>query len=80
MITPPALPDPVPLPLPLPPAPSVNLRRNERQRHIVDHAIAVQEHTNTIAALEYMKSNDVPAGVIERVLLEPSRRRPAPSR
>lgn len=63
-----------------PPPASANLRHNEHQRHIVDHAIAVQEHTNTIAALEYMKSNNVPPGVIERVLLDPSRRRATTSR
>lgn len=56
-----------------------NLRRDERQRDIVDHAITVQEHSNTIVALEYLKSNDVSPGVIERVLLNPERRRIRPA-
>ena len=51
-------------------------RRDGRRRDIVNHAISVQEDSNTVSALEYLKSHDIDAQVIERVLLEPSRRRP----
>jgi hypothetical protein len=50
-------------------------RRDVRCRDIVDHAIAVQESRNTMSAFEYLKSHDVDADVIERVLLDPERRR-----
>jgi hypothetical protein len=46
-----------------------------RMRDIVDHAISVQESSNTVSAIEYLKSHDIDARVIERVLLEPQRRR-----
>lgn len=45
------------------------------RRDIVDHAISVQESSNTVAALEYLKAHDIDPRVIERVLLEPARRR-----
>lgn len=47
-----------------------------RRRDIVNHGISVQENTNTMAAIEYLKSHDIDARVIERVLLDPCRRRP----
>jgi hypothetical protein len=50
-------------------------RRDLRCRDIVDHAIAVQESRNTMSAVEFLKSHDIAAHVIERVLLEPERRR-----
>jgi hypothetical protein len=50
-------------------------RTDARRRDIVNHAISVQEASNTMAALEYLKSHDIPSQVIERVLLEPARRR-----
>ena len=50
-------------------------RRDMRCRDIVDHAIAVQESRNTMSAVEYLKSHDIAAHVIERVLLDPERRR-----
>ena len=50
-------------------------RRDLRQRDIVDHAIQVQESSNTMSAIEYLKSHDIAAELIERVLLEPDRRR-----
>lgn len=50
-------------------------RRDVRCRDIVDHAIAVQESRNTMSALEYLKAHDIDADVIERVLLDPDRRR-----
>ncbi|MFL6706886.1 MAG: hypothetical protein ACJ8HI_01615 [Massilia sp.] len=52
-------------------------RRDARSRDIVDHAIVVQETSNTMSAVEYLKSHDVASHVIERVLLEPHRRRNA---
>lgn len=50
-------------------------RRDVRCRDIVDHAISVQESRNTMSAVEYLKSHDIAAHVIERVLLDPDRRR-----
>lgn len=50
-------------------------RLDARRRDIVNHAISVQEASNTIAALEYLKSHGISPQVIERVLLDPSRRR-----
>jgi hypothetical protein len=51
-------------------------RRDDRQRDIIDRAVAVQASCNTVAAIEYLKSHDVAPSLIERVLLEPARRRP----
>jgi hypothetical protein len=51
------------------------VRLDERQRAIVDHGILVQQSSNTMSAFEYLKSRDVDPRVIERVLLEPQRRR-----
>lgn len=50
-------------------------RRDVRCRDIVDHAISVQESRNTMSAVEYLKSHDIAPHVIERVLLDPERRR-----
>lgn len=50
-------------------------RRDLARRDIVDHGISMQESHNTMCALEYLKSHDIDARVIERVLLEPQRRR-----
>lgn len=50
-------------------------RRDVRCRDIVDHAIAVQESRNTMSAVEYLRNRDIAAAVIERVLLDPERRR-----
>jgi predicted choloylglycine hydrolase len=50
-------------------------RRDVRCRDIVDHAIAVQQSRNTMSAVEYLKSHDIAADVIERVMLDPQRRR-----
>ena len=50
-------------------------RQDMRRRDIVNHGISVQESSNTMSAIEYLKSHDIAAEVIERVLLEPHRRR-----
>lgn len=50
-------------------------RQDIRRRDIVNHGIAVQESRNTMSAIEYLKANDIGPDVIERVLLEPHRRR-----
>lgn len=50
-------------------------RRDTRQRDIVDLGIALQQRSNTMSAVEYMRSQDVGHDVIERVLTEPGRRR-----
>lgn len=53
-------------------------RRDLHQRDVVNHAISVQQSTNTVSAIEYLKSHDIDPRVIERVLLEPHRRRCGP--
>ena len=50
-------------------------RQDLRKRDIVNHGICVQENTNTVSAVEYLKSHDIDPAVIKRVLLEPQRRR-----
>lgn len=50
-------------------------RLDMARRDIVNHAISVQESSNTVAAVEYLKAHDIDPRVIERVLLEPGRRR-----
>ena len=50
-------------------------RRDMHRRDIVNHGISVQESSNTMAAIEYLKARDIDPRVIERVLLEPQRRR-----
>ena len=50
-------------------------RHDETQRTIVERGISMQQTSNTMSAVEYMKSRDVGAQVIARVLLEPERRR-----
>jgi len=50
-------------------------RTDARQRVIVDAGIAVQGSSNTMSAVEYLRTRDVRSHVIERVLLEPHRRR-----
>jgi hypothetical protein len=50
-------------------------RTDVRQRVIVDAGIAVQGSSNTMSAVEYLRTRDVRSDVIERVLLEPHRRR-----
>jgi hypothetical protein len=50
-------------------------RRDQRRRDVVDQSILIQHRANTMCAVEYLKSNGVAAHVIERVLLEPERRR-----
>ena len=54
---------------------SSELRRNIRQRDIVAHGIATLGECGTMPALEYLKAHGVRPQVIERVLLEPERRR-----
>ena len=53
---------------------TIYTRLDGRQRDIVNHAISVQESSNTMSAIEYLKANNIDAAVIERVLLEPMRR------
>lgn len=53
-------------------------RRDLRQRAIVDDAIAVLAGSNMMSAFEYLRTHDIALHVIERVLLEPLRRRARP--
>jgi hypothetical protein len=50
-------------------------RRNAHQRDVVDLGIALQQRSNTMSAVEYLRSQDIGHDVIERVLTEPGRRR-----
>ena len=50
-------------------------RTDARQRVIVDAGIAVQGSSNTMSAVEYLRTRGIRSHVIERVLLEPHRRR-----
>ncbi len=50
-------------------------RRDTHQKDIVDLGIALQQRSNTMSAVEYMRSQNVGNDVIERVLTEPGRRR-----
>lgn len=56
-------------------AASSELRCNSRQRDIVSHGIATLRESGTMPAVEYLKLQGVRPQVIERVLLEPARRR-----
>ena len=51
------------------------LRRNIGQRDIVAHGIATLCECGIMPAVEYLKLHGVRPQVIERVLLEPARRR-----
>lgn len=50
-------------------------RLDERQRAIVDQGVRLQLHGNSIAAFEFLKGRDVDSRIIQRVLLDPQRRR-----
>ncbi|WP_229633541.1 hypothetical protein [Duganella qianjiadongensis] len=50
-------------------------RRNALISAAVDRGLLVQSSFNTMCAIEYMKSHNIPAAVIERVLLQPELRR-----
>lgn len=50
-------------------------RLDQQQREVVDAGISVQQNFNTMCAIEYLKSHNVDADVIERVLLNPAMRR-----
>jgi hypothetical protein len=50
-------------------------RRDAHQRDVVDLGIALQQRSNTMSAVEYLRSQNVGNDVIERVLTEPGRRR-----
>ncbi len=45
------------------------------RRDIINQGLSVQVSTNTVSALEFLKAHDIDPEVIERVLLEPQRRR-----
>ena len=56
--------------------PAMSEARTDAQRRvIVDAGIAVQGSSSTMSAVEYLRTRDIRAHVIERVLLEPHRRR-----
>jgi len=51
------------------------LRSDEQRKDIVDLGIALQQRSNTMSAVEYLRSQGIGHDVIERVLTEPGRRR-----
>jgi len=52
-------------------------RINQKMCDIVNMGIAVQAAFSTLCALEYLKSYNIDPELIERVLLQPERRRSA---
>ena len=52
-------------------------RVDGHRRHIVECGIAMQSRYSTVCALEYLKSRNVGADIIERVLSHPQLRRKA---
>lgn len=54
---------------------AIEMRRDGQRRELVNRALCMQRDNSTLCALEYLKSHAVPAAVIQRVLLEPDRRR-----
>lgn len=50
-------------------------RHDDTQRTIVERGISMQQTSNTMSAVEFLRSRDVGPHVIARVLLEPERRR-----
>jgi hypothetical protein len=56
-------------------APPVDARLDVLKSDIVDRGISLQQSSNTMSAFEFLKSRDVDPSVIERVLLDPRRRR-----
>jgi hypothetical protein len=50
-------------------------RRDAHSKDVVDLGIALQQRSNTMTAVEYLRSQDIGSDVIERVLTEPGRRR-----
>ena len=53
-------------------------RIDDARHKIVEQGISVQSRCSSICAIEYLKSHDVDAEVIERVLLHPELRRKTP--
>jgi len=53
--------------------PRVDATRSE----IVDRGIEVQASFSTLCAVEYLKSHNISSHIIQRVLLQPERRRAA---
>jgi hypothetical protein len=50
-------------------------RIDAHRREIVNHGMLMQETSNTISALEYLKSHEIAPDVISRVLHDPAQRR-----
>ena len=50
-------------------------RQDAHRRDIVDTGIALQQSSGTVSAVEFLRSQDIAAPVIARVLGEPERRR-----
>jgi len=50
-------------------------RHDDVQSDIVERGISMQQASNTMTAVEFLKSRDVGPHVIARVLLEPQKRR-----
>ena len=53
-------------------------RQDAHRRDIVELGIALQRQAGTVPALEFLRSRNIAAPVIARVLGEPARRRASP--
>ena len=54
---------------------SLSQRQDLQGRDIIDLGIALQEREGTISAVEFLRSQNIAAAIIQRVLGEPERRR-----
>lgn len=54
---------------------AVDLRRDHRQREVVEHGVSLQQHGGSVAAFEFLAARHVRRDVIQRVLLQPGRMR-----
>jgi hypothetical protein len=50
-------------------------RHDDAQCDVVERGISMQQSSNTMTAVEFLKSHDVRPQIIARVLLEPEKRR-----
>lgn len=57
------------------PQAALQLRQDKACSAVVDRGIEVQSCFSTLCAIEYLKSHNVAAAVIARVLLNPDQRR-----
>jgi hypothetical protein len=54
---------------------SLTQRQDMQRSNVVDLGVALQERDGTISAVEFLRSQNIAAAIIQRVLGEPDRRR-----